>query len=242
MRITAILTIAAIITAFSSCVNPKGQNQKDSSNSRPRIVAKEPDNSQEYTHVKFDFYSSKTGQLCERKLVCAIDNDSACNCDFIVKYDSVFKIFRSDSLYEIQLGLIIDIKSFEHVYSIEYSKDKYRVYYFHPNSDGGVRQIVEGADPTTFRSLDYRWGIDERHVFYEDRKLEGLNLSKLQIIYSPDTSDSFIQYVKDDHIVFEEGEILQGADASTFKVVSGKEWAAEDKNFKYESGGRKIKK
>ncbi len=77
-----------------------------------------------------------------------------------------------------------------------------------------------------------------RLLFYKGDVVEGLNLKHLQVLYLPDTSDHFIQYVKDDKNVFYENEIVKGADAKTFKIVSGQKWEAEDKSYKYETGRR----
>ena len=196
------------------------------------IYAKEPNDSADFKYIKYDFYLSKTGQLCERKLV--LENDSTCNCEFEVYYDSTFLIFANNTTIKRPLGEIIDINSFVWIDSSEFSKDKNHVYYFFGNSDGGNRAIIEKADPKTFKSLcEYRWGIDTNAVFYENKRLDGLNLKYLQILYSPDTSDHFVWYVKDNKIVYHLDEILQGADAKTFKVVSGQNWDAEDKFGKY---------
>jgi hypothetical protein len=57
-------------------------------------------------------------------------------------------------------------------------------------------------------------------------------------LFPPDTADHFVEYVKDDRKVFHKDEIVKGADAKTFKVVSGQKWDAEDKNYKYGAGRR----
>ena len=138
------------------------------------------------------------------------------------------------------LNTIVDIKSFVWLDSTQYSKDKNKVFYFFGNSDGGSRSIVDNADPFTFKRLcEYRWGVDKNHVFYQGNIVEGLNVKYLTVLYPPDTTDPFIQYVKDNKNVFYETEIVKDADAKTFKVVSGQKWEAEDKNYKYETGRRK---
>jgi hypothetical protein len=67
-----------------------------------------------------------------------------------------------------------------------------------------------------------------------------LNFKKHKILYSADTSDHFINYIKDDKIVFYQGNIVKGADAKTFKLVSGQKWEAEDKNYKYGCYGQRL--
>ncbi|MGN6399121.1 MAG: DKNYY domain-containing protein [Flavisolibacter sp.] len=218
------------MTLFA-CHNQQTEKRKEKS-AFPEVYAREPKDSADYKHIKYDFYFSKTGQLCERKL--AMARDSSCNCQFEVYYDSTISFFTGDTTIRKPLSSIIDINTFIWLDSTEYAKDKNRVYYFFGNSDGGNRRIVEGADPKTFKRLcEYRWGVDKNNVFYQNKKLEGLNLNKLQVLYSADTSDHFVEYVKDDKLVYHADELLQGADAKTFKVVSGQKWQAEDKNSKY---------
>jgi hypothetical protein len=218
------------MTLFA-CHNQQTEKPKENS-AFPKAYAREPNDSVDYKHIKYDFYFNKTGQLCERKL--AMARDSYCNCEFEVYYDSTISFFTGDTTIRKPLSSVIDINTFVWIDSTEYSKDKNGVYYFFGNSDGGNRSIVEGADPKTFKRLcEYRWGVDKNHVFYQNKKLEGLNLNKLQVLYSPDTSDHFVEYVKDDKHVYHADEVLQGADAKTFKVVSGQKWQAEDKNSKY---------
>lgn len=219
-----------------SCSDP-GTQQGQTPKAQDEVYAKEPGDSSSYKHIKYDFYLSKTGQLCERKLVSA--KGTGCNCLFEVYYDSIFKIYTDDTIIEKALNTIVDINSLVWVDSTGFSKDKNKVFYFHDNSDGGARFVVDKADPATFKRLcEYRWGIDKNHVFYETDILHGFNLKTIRVLFPPDTADHFIQYIKDDRNVFYENEMMKGADAKTFKVVSGQKWDAEDKNYKYESGSR----
>lgn len=238
----AYVLIAALVFLMASC--DRDATDKPGPVPEPQVLAeiyaREPCDSASYRHIKYDFFRSSTGQLCERKLMLASDRDSSCKCEFIVYYDTAFRIYRHDSLYEVPLGLIIDLDSYEVLGSSNYSKDNNRVYYFHANSDGGIRTIIEGADPKTFRNLcEYRWGIDKSFVYYKDEKLEGLHLKKLRVLYPSDSASAIVNYVKDDRVVYENGEILSGADAETFRLVEGKGWQAEDKNYRYEAGGRR---
>jgi hypothetical protein len=234
MKTLSIIILILFFAILSSCSNQKTEKIQ-SAKAKNEVYEKEPNDSANYQHIKYDFYLSKTGQLSERKLVHA--KDTKCNCLFEVNYDSTFKIYTDDTIIEKPLNTIIDIYSLAWIDSTEFSKDKRKVYYFHGNSDGGNREIVSKADPATFKRLcEYRWGIDKNYVFYKTDFLKGLNLENLQVLRPPDTSDHFVQYVKDDKKVFHEDQIVQGADAKTFKVVSGQKWDAEDKNFKYETG------
>ncbi len=235
---TYFLTIYILLfSLFLSCNN---LNEKDKAVVKQNIkivYAKEPNDSADYKLLKNNFYLHKNGQLCERKL--AFARDKSCNCNFEVYYDSTLTIYLNDSTFERPLNTILDIKSFTCFNSSEYSKDKNRVYYFYGNSDGGNRVIVHKADPLSFKSLcEYRWGIDKNYVFYKGDIIKGVNIKQIQVLYSPDTTDHFINYIKDDKNVFYTTEIVKGADAKTFKVVSGQKWDAEDKNYKYENGGR----
>ena len=198
---------------------------------QPFVFAREPDDSADYKHLKYDFYLSRNGQLCERKL--AMARDSSCNCDFVVFYDSAFSVSKTP------LNAMVDIDSFVSLDSCDFSKDKNTVFYFHANSGGGNRLIVHKADPASFKRLcEYRWGIDKDHVFYENSILEELDIKNLEVLFPPDTADHFIWYIKDDKNVFFTNDIIKGADAKTFKIVSGRKWDAEDKNHKYQTGRR----
>lgn len=230
--------IIIFFAALTSCNNSSRTDQTVSKIDKVLVYAKEPNDSANYKLLKYDFYLSKGGQLCERKLAAAMD--SSCNCTFEVYYDSTFSIYTDDTTLEKPLNTIVDINSFVWLDSTEYSKDKNKVFYFNGNSDGGNRVIVDKADPVTFKRLcEYRWGVDKNYVFYKGDIVQGVNLKQLQILYPPDTADHFIDYVKDDKNVFYTTEIVKGADAKTFKVVSGQKWEAEDKNYKYETGRRK---
>jgi len=235
-NIPAALSLTFLMAVYA-CSSPTGTDPVINKIDAAIVYAKEPNDSASYKHLKYDFYVGKDGQLYERKRVLA--RDTACHCEFELYYDSTFPIYNGDTPIHKPLQSIVDIDSFVWLDSTEYSKDKNNVYYFFGNSDGGTRVIVDKADPATFKRLgEYRWGIDKNHVFYQGEMLEGLNLQKLQVLYPPDTADHFIQYVKDDRLVFYGYQIVAGADARTFKVVSNQKWEAEDKHYQYETGRR----
>lgn len=199
-----------------------------------RSYVKEPEDSLRFTRVKDDFYQSSSGQVFERKLVMARPQDSACHCQFLVVYDSLISMSDNGESMEKPLKDVIDIASFTSLDSSSYSKDNRHVFYFYGNSDGGNRSFVNGADPSTFRRLgDYRWGIDKAHVFYETAMIKELDVNKVQVLFSPDTSDIFVKYVKDDRYVFADGQLVPGADAKTFRMIADGNGRAEDKNRKY---------
>jgi len=227
----------ALLTIVSSCSNNHKSPEIKTVKIKEDVYAREPNDSASYKHLKYNFYLSVSGQLCEKKLVSAKNTD--CNCLFEVYYDSLFKVYADDTLIEIPLNKIVDITSFVEIDSTEFSKDKDNVYHFYSNSDGGNRTIVKKADPSTFKRLcEYRWGIDKNYVFYQSNKIEGLDLKSLQILNSPDSSDPFVDYIKDNKNVYYQGKIVNDADVKTFKVTSGQKWDAEDKYHTYEAGSR----
>lgn len=229
------LTTILFATLFS-CSYHDTKGKSVSKSEKEYVYEKEPADSADFKHLTCDFYLSKDGQLCERKLVLA--KSTPCNCNFEVHYDSIFSIYTGDTIIEKPLNTIVDIDSFVWLDSSAYSKDKRTVFYFYHNSDGGIRLIVDKADPLTFKRLcGYHWGIDKNYVFYENDIVKGLNIKHLQIIYPSDTSDHFVYYIRDDKNVFYKNEIVKGADANTFKVV--RDWEAEDKNYKYVGSSRK---
>lgn len=199
--------------------------------SREIIYEREPSDSGRYIHVKEQFYIDSNGELYEKKRVMG---DSSCFCDFEVIYDKVFRIWTDDSSYTVPLKSIVDVNSFVWLDPTEYSKDKNRVYYFHGNSDGGTRHIVEGADPRSFKGLcEYRWGIDKKHVYYKGSSIPGLDIRFLAVLYPPDTSIPFVDYIKDHKNVYYGDERVTGANAKTFILVRDQMWDAEDKFRKY---------
>lgn len=237
MEVFRLMIIITFFLTFSSC-NNSGKTEKPIPQVNKELAyAKEPNDSADYKLIKYDFYLSKTGQPTERKYAAAWD--TTCTCRFMIYYDSIFSIYKDDTVIKKPLKTIIDLNSFVWLDSTEYSKDKNKVFYFHGNSEGGNRVLVDDADPLTFKRLcEYRWGIDKKNIYYKGNIVEGVNLKYLQVLYPPDKTDPFIQYLKDDKNVFFKYEIVKGADPKTFKVVSGQKWEAEDKNYKYETGRR----
>lgn len=199
-------------------------------------LEKEPADSADYKHLRNTLYLHKSGQLVERKLAMARDTTA----EFEVWYDSLMEVNAEDSTKFVPLSQVIDVDSYEEVDSTQFSRDKNQVYYFHPNSDGGVRLIVYGADPATFKRLyEYRWGIDKAQVYYKDSPLERVDIKTVQALYPPGTTEPFVEYIKDAYRVFYEASPVQGANTATFRLVKGKEWDAEDQYNRYKNG-RKI--
>lgn len=106
----------------------------------------------EYTHLKCNFYADSIGTLFEKKFG-AIDNIEM---EPPTWYDST--LFYPEWPSTKPLDSFIDIDSYEIIENSGYSKDGKYVYYFRATSDGGQRHVVNGADPLTFKLLDYCWG------------------------------------------------------------------------------------
>ncbi len=222
--------IAILLLAYTACVNNKTTSRPDGP-----LSEREPNDSADYNHLRYNLYVHKNGQLCERKLV--LDADTADFFSFTVYYDSIINVYKSDTLLEVPLNKVIDVNSFEEIKDTEFSKDKKQVYYFQGTSDGGVRLIIDKADPPSFKRLcEYRWGIDKNYVFYMTDVLEGLDVRNVQVLYPPDTTDPFVQYIKDTRKVFYEADSISGVDAASFHLVANKEWDAEDKYNRFKDG------
>ena len=116
-------TISLIFcTALFACTNSNVSNNSKAKRLTPKVYAKEPNDSADYKFIKCDFYLSKDGHLCERKI--AIARDTTCNCDFVVYYDSTFSIYKGNETIEKPLNSIIDINSFVSLDSTEPKFDK----------------------------------------------------------------------------------------------------------------------
>lgn len=167
MKVSYIILLSLMITILSSCNNHK-TSTANKNISKEKTYAKEPKDSADFKHIKYNFYKGKDGQLYERKLVFAGDNrDTICNCDFMVIYDNKILIDLNDATIQSTLDSIIDINSFIEIDSSNYSKDKNRVYYFYHNSDGGNRVVVYNADTKTFKIVKYRkWDAEDKKNKY----------------------------------------------------------------------------
>jgi DKNYY family len=220
-----------VIILFESCQNK--QNKKEETS----MTLPSKDSSR-YTQLKGRFYIDKSKKLFEKKQY--IVNGKGDFYDRQIYFDSIVVINVGDSVIEKTLSEIMDITTFtEFENGTLFSKDKNYVYYSYVSTGGEDRVIVNSANPKTFKPLsDYQYGIDDKHVFYQSKMIKGLNFKKHKILYSLDTADFSIDYVKDDKVVFYCGDTLKGADAKTFKLVSGQKWSAEDKAYKYECCGQ----
>jgi hypothetical protein len=194
-----------------------------------------------YKLVKGKFYTNKFGKLFEQKQFAKKGKGDVY--DSQIYFDSVVILKIGDSIIEKSLSEIIDIGTYvEFDNGTSFSKDKNNVYYSFVNTGGGYRTIVNSANPNTFKPLsDYQYGMDDKHIFFQSKMIEGLNFKKHEILYTLDTTDFFIDYIKDNKVVFYRGDTVKGADAKTFKLINNQKWSAEDKNYKYECCGQRIK-
>ena len=86
---------------------------------------------------------------------------------------------------------------------------------------------VEGANPATFRLLDFLEGKDDRHVFYQDSILPDAD---------PNTYEVLGLYSKDKSHVWYCGHLMEGADAASFHL--DKEDEGVDKYGSFSNGER----
>ena len=189
-----------------------------------------------FQRIKGDFYRNQAGRLFEKRE--SIEGEGAVPGSW---YDSTVAARKASGPVAVPLSEVLDLVSYQELGNSQFSKDRRHVYYSYPNSGGGFRAVVSGADPATFRaSPDYQYGFDARHGYYCDRQLPGLNVRRRQLLYE-DTVAHFAAYVKDDRRVFYQSEPVAGADARTFHLVRGRAWEAEDKNHRYQCCGQQFR-
>jgi hypothetical protein len=147
-----------------------------------------------YVHVKYDLYTDTNGVLYEKEFH-AIDDPAVNSGPF---FDST--MFFPDYPDEVSLRRIIDIASYHEYEDTPFSKDKNNVYFVRGTSDGKQRFIMNGADPKTFIPLPGRWSKDGQHVFWNERMVEGADVSTFKV----DASNEDAAF--DQHSAFLNGE------------------------------------
>lgn len=231
--ISIFIYVAIIMIAFIHC---------DTTTKNSRSKTFQAKDNFRYTNVKGPFYADKFGTLFEKKQYAVVGKGETF--DAQIYYDSIVILKIGDSIIEKPLAGVLDIATFTELECDNgtlFSKDKNHVYYSIVSSGGSDRVIVNEANPNTFKPLsDYQYGMDDNHIFYQSKMIRGLDIKKHEILYSLDKTDPFIDYIKDDKIVFYNGDTVIGADAKTFKLVEGQKWLAEDKNFKYACCGQRF--
>jgi hypothetical protein len=152
----------------------------------------------------------------------------------------------------------LDAASFEAL-SVEYTRDKDRVY-FKVISPGVFLVIVlPDADPATFEPLDFNLARDKNHVWLDDRIQPDADPSTLVMVdggrvfkdkdsvhyadqtingADPATFTHIISgYYRDKNHIYWCMDPITDADLSTFEVL-GDSFVAKDKSHVYRSGGR----
>lgn len=143
--------------------------------SSSKSTEKEIPSREDYTLLKSHFYQDDKGNLFERKYF-ALESSDEERKHF---YDSM--MFYGEYPNQIALKKIVDIETFKELQNSPFSLDKNNVYYVQNTSDGHKRFIVENANPETFSALEYRWGKDDSHIFWESEIVEGADLESFQI-------------------------------------------------------------
>jgi hypothetical protein len=193
-------------------------------------LTKYPKDSADYTLIKGSFYKGKDGSIYEKKI--EVDKFTPPYC-YLVTFDKYINKFYEDSVVQIPLDSIIDIRSFVCFDSSSYSKDKARCYYYYDNSDGGFRQTIPDADIPTFKSLKYHWwAADKDYVYYRGDKVRGLNIKAFEIL----PNSSIPEYIKDDKHVFYKLDSIHGADLNSFETINEINVDAKDKYHWYYCG------
>lgn len=162
----------------------------DSSGSK--LAEKENQSQEDYTFLKYNFYQDKEGNLFEKKYV-AIESIEEVREHF---YDSM--MFLSEYPNRIALNKVVDIESFQVFEETPFSRDKKHIYYVQASSDGYKRWVVEKADPITFSPLEYRWGRDNKNIFWQTGIVERADLVTFQVnkTNSDSASDGNSKYLR----------------------------------------------
>lgn len=92
---------------------------------------------------------------------------------------------------------------------------------------------LKGAHAATFKKVKFCYYVDQHFVYYLSYKLAHSNSTDFK--YFGD------RYSKSGNNVYYREKVIEGADATSFKVISGKngKYLAEDKNHKY-WGAKKV--
>ncbi len=94
-------------------------------------------------------------------------------------------------------------------------------------------QKLNGAHAASFKKVKFCYYVDQNFVYYLSNRLEHSNSTHFEFFGD--------RYSKSGNNVYYREKLIQGADAQTFKVLSGKngKYLAEDKNAKY-WGAKKV--
>lgn len=176
-----------------------------------------------YKRVNDEFYKTDSGDIYELTSSTHAED----NVFYSVSHlDSL--MFWGEYPNQKPLKYIIDLDTYKKDTIPPFSRDKNHVYYVRYQADGTYRFIVEHADPKTFVSIGYRWGIDKHHVFTE-----------IDLVPKADPK-TFVQlgynWGKDKKHAFWGSDIVPNADPKTFQVDKESDYLAKDKNHSYRDG------
>ncbi|MFT3701289.1 MAG: DKNYY domain-containing protein [Agriterribacter sp.] len=132
------------------------------------------------THIKGQFYKSKSGQLFERT--------------FAEREVQGVDTLVSVEYFNGKLPQEIDPLTFEQLDGW-FAKDKNAAYYYRPTSGGMLCVKLDSADSKNFQILSgqYLYAVDNRHVFKETEILENIDPQKMKITKDKDNKIIKIQ-------------------------------------------------
>ena len=146
----------------------------------------------------------------------------------------------TDEIVETKLVAVknpkVDITSFESVkkFFTNYYRDKSNIYYY--DADYKELKRLEGADRNSFISFEANFGKDNKNVFYNGNKLEGINSDGFEI-----SDENAIIFKNKNNVYFLKAEneekkyklVPLNFDSSSFKPVRKRSGYFKDKNGIY---------
>ena len=136
-----------------------------------------------------------------------------------------------------------------------YFASENNVYLWHPNSDGTFAMSVEGADASSFESINGIWGGKDKNGVYYGSPPESIN--RLEIEHPKSAKFYAIQDQRDSkpfHYILDLKNVyytsfdlksydyvsikIKGIKSEGFKIIEGKGWDAEYNSYKYLKGKR----
>lgn len=181
-----------------------------------------------YEQLNYDFAKDKNFIFRNNEKMQGVDYESfdVVNSQFCKDKNGVYYYWYQQPLYrtEVNVSQVVDLAYF-------CIRDDEYVYIHTDNIDLDIKDRIvripfKNADQIQFYNDNSIVKIDD-NIYYKGKILEKANASTLEEIgYG---------YVKDDSLVFFHGQIVDGADAKTFRY-NDKNYTFSDKNHVYESG------
>lgn len=106
------------------------------------------------------------------------------------------------------------------------------VYYGLGHYKEGWRKL-EDVNSSKFISINYNYGKDDKNVYYENIKMQGIDPKTVEFLGGISTLTGETGYIKDKNRVFFEGVLIENSDSKTFKILGKTEGYAKDKNNVY---------